>query len=190
MALTLLPAAQANLAEASVPSAHAERTADRHQRHDHADVPRCGRNHHRHVGHRGRDHVGVVSITGVNQSTNVVTISGTITTLTASAYVFTLTSDGSLHTATPGTTGASEVTGGTYGRQGTTWGQPSSGVEATTNAQNWTLMPSCTVTYFGVWSAVSSGTYLGGGALTSSLTVPAGATVAAAIGALTTSVQG
>lgn len=97
---------------------------------------------------------------------------------------------GSLHTATPGTTGASEVTGGTYGRQGTTYGTGSSGVEATTNAQNWTLMPSCTVTHFGEWTLVTSGTYLGGGALGSSLTVPAGATVAAAIGALTVQVQG
>lgn len=121
---------------------------------------------------------------------NVVTISGTITTLTTSAYVFTLASFGSLHTATPGTTGASEVTGGTYGRQGTTWGAPSSGVEATTNAQNWTLMPSVTVTYFGEFTAVTAGTYLAGGLLTSSLTVPAGATVAAAIGALTVQVQG
>lgn len=97
---------------------------------------------------------------------------------------------GSLHTATPGTTGASEVTGGTYARQGTTYGAASSGVEATTNAQNWTLMPSCTVTHFGEWTLVSAGTYLGGGALGSSLTVPAGATVAAAIGALTVQVQG
>lgn len=97
---------------------------------------------------------------------------------------------GSLHTATPGTTGASEVSGGSYARQSTVYGNPTAGVEATTNAQNWTLMPSVTVTYFGEWSLVSGGTYLGGGLLTSSLTVPSGATVAAAIGALTVAVQG
>lgn len=108
----------------------------------------------------------------------------------AAMFVPSTTYYGSLHTATPGTTGASEVTGGTYGRQSTTYGSASSGVEATTNAQNWTLMPSCTVTYFGEWTASTSGTYLGGGSLTSSLTVPAGATVAAAIGALTVSVAG
>lgn len=108
----------------------------------------------------------------------------------AAMFVPSTTYYGSLHTATPGTTGASEVTGGTYGRQSTTYGSASSGVEATTNAQNWTLMPSCTVTYFGEWTAQTVGTYLGGGSLTSSLTVPAGATVAAAIGALTVSVAG
>lgn len=97
---------------------------------------------------------------------------------------------GSLHTATPGTTGANEVVGGSYGRQSTVYGTPTAGVEVTTNAQNWTLMPSATVTYFGEWTLISSGTYLGGGLLTSSLTVPSGATVAAAIGALSVSVQG
>lgn len=105
-------------------------------------------------------------------------------------FVPTTTYYGSLHTATPGTTGASEVTGGTYGRQAVIYGAASSGVEVTTDAQNWTLMPSCTVTYFAHWTTVTSGTYLGGGLLTSSLTVPAGATVAAAIGALSVSVQG
>jgi hypothetical protein len=108
----------------------------------------------------------------------------------AAMFVPSTTYYGSLHTATPGTTGASEVTGGTYGRQTITYGSGSSGVESSTNAQNWTLMPSCTVSYFGHWTTVTTGTYLGGGALTSSLTVPAGATVAAAVGALTVSVQG
>lgn len=129
-------------------------------------------------------------VTAINTSTGVVTVSGTITTLTTSAYTFTLTLSGSLHTASPSTTGANEVSGGSYARQLTTYGTPSSGVEATTNAQNWTGMPSATVTHFGEWTAVSSGTYNGGGALTSSLTVPAAATVAAAIGALTVSFTG
>lgn len=105
-------------------------------------------------------------------------------------FVPTTTYYGSLHTATPGTTGANEVTGGSYARQSTVYGNPTNGVEVTTNAQNWTLMPSVTVTYFGEWTLVSSGTFDGGGLLTSSLTVPAGATVAAAIGALSVSVQG
>lgn len=124
-------------------------------------------------------------VTAVNNTTGVVTISGTITTLTASAYVFTLTLSGSLHTASPGYTGANEVAGGSYARQGATFGAPSAGSKATTNAQNWTSMPAVTVTHFGFWSAVSAGTWRGGGPLTSSLTVPSGATVAAAIGALT-----
>ncbi len=123
-------------------------------------------------------------VTAVNAATGVVTISGTITTLTASAYTFTLTLDGSLHTATPGYTGANEVTGGTYARQSITNGTPTTGSKVTSNAQNWTGMPACTVTHFGTWSALSSGAWRGGAPLSSSLTLPAGATVAAAIGAL------
>ena len=124
-------------------------------------------------------------VTAVNAATGVITISGTITTLTISAYAFTLTLDGSLHTASPGFTGANEVAGGTYARQGVTNGVPATGVKTTTNAQNWTGMPAVTVTHFGTWSALSSGTWRGGAPLSSSLTVPSGATVAAAIGALT-----
>ena len=124
-------------------------------------------------------------VTGVNNATGVVTITGTITTLTASVYTFTQTLYGSLHTASPGTTGANEATGGSYTRQLVTFGAPSSGVKTSTNAQNWTSMPASTIGWFGFWSATSAGTYYSGGALSSSLTVPAGATVSAAIGALT-----
>lgn len=129
----------------------------------------------------------VVSIVA---STGVVTISGTITTLTATKYTFTAPLDGGLNTATPGFTGASEATGGSYVRQLVTFGLPATGVKSSTNAQNWTNMPASTIGYFSYWSATTVGTYYGGGALGSSLTVPAGATVAAAIGALTTTVSG
>jgi hypothetical protein len=133
---------------------------------------------------------GSATVTGVVASTGVVTISGTISTLTTSKYVFTAPLYVSLHTASPGTTGANEVTGGSYARQSETDGLPSSGVKTSTNAQNFTSMPAVTVGYFGKWSAASAGTYYGGGALSASLTVPAGATVAAAIGALATTVAG
>ncbi len=108
----------------------------------------------------------------------------------AAMFVPSTTYYGSLHTASPSTTGANEVTGGSYARQAAAFGSASSGVEATTNAQNWTSMPAVTVAYFGFWTAATAGTWDGGGPLTSSLTVPAGATVAAAIGALTVQVQG
>ena len=88
-----------------------------------------------------------------------------------------------LNTGDPGTTGANEVSGGSYARQSVTWGSASAGTAVTTNAQNFTSMPSCTCTYMSWWSASSAGTYEGGGALGSSLTVPSGATVAVAIGA-------
>jgi hypothetical protein len=129
-------------------------------------------------------------VVSVVNSTGVVTISGSITTLTATKYTFTQTTYGSLHTATPGFTGASEVTGGSYARQLAQFGLPATGVKTSTDAQNWTSMPSVTVGYFGFWSASTSGTWLGGGALGSSLTVPSGATVAAAIGAITLTTSG
>jgi hypothetical protein len=98
----------------------------------------------------------------------------------------------SLHTATPGNTGASEASGGTgpYARQSIVMGAAASGTETSTTAQNFTGMPAVTVGWFGFWSLVSSGTYELGGALTSSLTVPAGATVAFAIGAVTLTIGG
>ena len=96
----------------------------------------------------------------------------------------------SLHTSSPSNTGANEASGGSYARQSITFGSASSGVKTSTSAQNFTSMSSCTVGYFGVWSLVTSGTYELGGATGSSLTVPSGATVAAAIGAVTLTVGG
>lgn len=133
---------------------------------------------------------GSATVTAVNNATGVATVSGTISTLTTSSYVFTLTPWGSLHTTAPGFTGANEASGGSYARQGETFGAPSTGVVATTNAQNWTNMPSATIAYFGQWTAVTSGTWIAGGILGASLTVPSGATVAAAIGAITATAGG
>ena len=133
---------------------------------------------------------GSATVTAVAPSTGVVTIAGTISTLTASKYVFTQPLYAGLNTASPSTTGANEVTGGSYVRQGVAFGLPTAGVKTSTNAQNWISMPACTVGYFTYWSAATSGTYYGGGALGASLTVPAGATVSAAIGALSTTVSG
>lgn len=190
MALTYLPTAQANLAcDACFPAATRGRTATATNGTTTLTVP---------------DTAGIVvgmAVTGagitsggavVSTTPTVVTITGTITTLTASAYVFTFNPWLSLHTTTPGTTGAAECTGGTgpYARQAAALGVPASGIAATTGAQNFLGMPSATVGFFGVWSVVSAGTYEGGGPLTSSLTVPAGATVAFAIGALTLAFQG
>jgi hypothetical protein len=95
-----------------------------------------------------------------------------------------------LNSASPSTTGANEVSGGSYSRQSCAIGAPSSGTVQNTGAMNFTNMPAVTVSYFSLWSAASGGTYEGGGQLTSSLTVPSGATVAFAIGALQLSVQG
>ena len=92
----------------------------------------------------------------------------------------------SLHTADPGTTGASEVTGGTYARVAVTWGSPTGGTIANnTSALSINLPASTTAAYFGVWSASTAGTYYLGGALTPSVTTGGSAgTVSIAIGGI------
>jgi hypothetical protein len=84
--------------------------------------------------------------------------------LTGTAYV-------SLHTADPGTTGASEVAGGAYARQGPvafanagsepTVASNSAIISFPTATANWG-----TATYFGLWTAATAGTFNGSGAIT------------------------
>jgi len=75
----------------------------------------------------------------------------------------------SLHTGSPGTTGANEVTGGSYARVATAWGTPAAG--SVSGAQVTINVPgSTTITYWGLWTLASGGTYLDGGALPASQT--------------------
>ncbi len=107
--------------------------------------------------------------------------------LTTSAYV-------SLHTGDPGSTGASEVVGGAYARQG-----PITFTEAgnePTVASNSALLafPQATaawgtVGWFGLWTAATGGTFQGSGALTASGPVNNGDTVRFLPGSLTITVQ-
>jgi hypothetical protein len=61
----------------------------------------------------------------------------------------------SLHTATPGTTGANEVAGGAYARVATTWGAISAA--STTGSQVTINVPaSTTITHWGIWDAGSA----------------------------------
>jgi hypothetical protein len=83
----------------------------------------------------------------------------------------------SLHTADPGTTGASEVTGGTYARVAVTWNAASGGSVSNSGALSINLPASTTASYFGVWGASTSGTYYIGGALSPSVTTGASAGV-------------
>jgi hypothetical protein len=73
----------------------------------------------------------------------------------------------SLHTADPGTTGASEVSGGSpaYARKAISWNAASSGSAATTATVTFDIPTSTTVSYYGLWSASSGGTFRGGGSL-------------------------
>lgn len=80
----------------------------------------------------------------------------------------------SLHTADPGTTGASEATGGSpaYARKLTTWtGGASDG--SVPGSQVTFDAPAGTYTHFGIWTAATGGTFIGGVALSSSVTLGA-----------------
>lgn len=71
----------------------------------------------------------------------------------------------SAHTGDPSTTGANEVTGGSYARQQTTW--PASTDGSTVGSQVEIPIPAGTdVTHWGLWTAATAGTFKGGFALT------------------------
>jgi len=85
----------------------------------------------------------------------------------------------SLHTADPGTTGASEVTGGSYARVAVTWNVASGGSVTNSNVVTINLPSGVTATYFGVWSTggTSGGQYYVGGALSPTVTATTATTV-------------
>lgn len=85
------------------------------------------------------------------------------------AAIGALGDDISLHTADPGTSGASEVVGGTYARVATTWGSASASSMAG-SAVVINVPASTTITHWGVWTAGSGGTFLQGGVLPASET--------------------
>lgn len=70
----------------------------------------------------------------------------------------------SLHTADPGTTGASEVTGGSpaYARKAATWGTAASGTRTLSTPVVFDVPAGVTITHFGLWSAATSGNFQGG----------------------------
>jgi hypothetical protein len=81
--------------------------------------------------------------------------------------------DMSLHTATPGTTGASEnANSGSYARQAVSWNVASGGSMTNSNTQTFTTAGSVAVSYIGTWSSATyaGGTYAIGAALNSSVT--------------------
>jgi hypothetical protein len=82
----------------------------------------------------------------------------------------TLATHASLHTADPSTTGASEVTGGSpaYARKAITWAASSAASKTLTGTVTFDVPGGTTVTHAGLWSAISAGTFRGGGALSGS----------------------
>ena len=91
----------------------------------------------------------------------------------------------SFHSASPGTTGASEMSGGGYARQACSWNAASGG--SMTNSSALTFSTNGTaVTHIGTWSASTGGTYAVGAALASSVSA---ASVTVAAGAISLSVS-
>src|SRR5690242_1246985 len=71
----------------------------------------------------------------------------------------------SIHTADPGATGADEVSGGSYQRQPIVWQDATGGTKTITGTLNFQIPAGTTITHVGTWSAVSGGTFRGGGLL-------------------------
>lgn len=81
----------------------------------------------------------------------------------------------SLHTGDPSTTGANEVAGGTYARVATTWGSVTAG-SVTGSAVVVNVPAGTTITYWGLWTASTSGTFYFGGLLAAAETFGAAGT--------------
>lgn len=90
----------------------------------------------------------------------------------------------SLHTADPGTTGASETSGGSYARQACSWNAAASRAKTNSSALTFSTTGASAMTHFGTASAVSAGTFGISGALTSSVTATS---ITVAAGALSLS---
>lgn len=82
----------------------------------------------------------------------------------------------SLHTGDPSTSGANEVTGGTYARVAVTWGTVTAGSVTATGSAVINVPAGTTITYWGLWTASTSGTFYFGGLLAASETFGAAGT--------------
>ncbi|AXH67830.1 head protein [Mycobacterium phage Bromden] len=76
----------------------------------------------------------------------------------------------SLHTGDPGTTGASEASGGSYARKQTTWPTSTAGVSLGSKV-SFTNLIAAGYTHYGVWSAASGGTFRFGNPLSPGVTL-------------------
>lgn len=83
-----------------------------------------------------------------------------------------LATHASLHTADPGGTGASEVSGGSYIRQPITWAAATGGVKTMAGTATFQVPAGTTVTHAGLWTAATAGTFRGGGELAAPLAFP------------------
>ena len=110
-----------------------------------------------------------------------------LTPLTTTCYV-------SLHTADPADAGASEISGAGYARIGpVAFGNAGNNPTVASNSAIATFPAATgswgTVSYFGVWDAVTAGNFLGSGALATPKAVSNGDTARFLAGALTITAQ-
>jgi hypothetical protein len=110
-----------------------------------------------------------------------------LTPLTTTMYV-------SLHTADPGDTGANEVSGGAYVRQGpVTFANAGNNPTVASNTTIVTYAAATTawglITHFGDWDAATAGNFRGSGAVTTPKAVNSGDTARFAAGSLTITAQ-
>jgi hypothetical protein len=97
----------------------------------------------------------------------------------------------SLYSADPGTTGANEISGGSYARQAIVFGAAAGGSTSSTDAQTFSDMPAEAGNLWGgIWTAATGGTFLWGDP-TAMVTGPvaAGASITFASGAITASLS-
>jgi hypothetical protein len=80
----------------------------------------------------------------------------------------------SLHTAAPGTTGASEVVGGTYARKSITWAAAVNGSIDSSVVPVFDVPAGTTITHVGFATAVTAGSFLGSALVTSETFASAG----------------
>ena len=100
----------------------------------------------------------------------------------------------SLHSADPGSTGASEVTGGAYARQGPVAFSEAGNEPTVASNSAIVTFPQATaawgaIGYFGLWTALTGGTFQGSGALTAPGPVNNGDTARFLVGSLTITAQ-
>jgi len=96
----------------------------------------------------------------------------------------------SLHTADPGLTGTSEVSGGSpaYARKAITWTAASASATSNSAQIVFDVPTSTTIRYLGYWSASTSGTFYGSRILDTAQTFSSQGTYTLAIGAISESV--
>jgi hypothetical protein len=119
--------------------------------------------------------MALASPTAENQALNGLDASGTPVNVMAFA---------TLHSASPGTTGANEMSGGSYARQSCSWNAASGGTKTNSSSLTFSTAGTTAVTHMDGNSASSAGTWGVGSPLSSSVTA---ASITVAAGAISLS---